>query len=110
MGIDLTLLPFDCDHEYLSFSHNVLQLPRDYNLFDKIRATTQNEVPEGFTSYVSRDDAYEETHYGKTTEDPYGEKVRYTTAGELKKCGIYGPSGAYVNELPDENKVALFWH
>lgn len=110
MGIDLTLLPFDCDYEYLVFSHTVLQLPRDYALFDKIRDTPQKEVPAGFTSYVSQDDAYEESHYGETIEDPYGDKLRYTTAGELKRCGIAGPTGAYVNELPDDNKVALFWH
>lgn len=110
MCTDLTLLPFDCDHEDLSFSHNVLKIPRDSTVFDKIRATTQKEVPEGFTSYVSRDDAYEESHYGETIEDPYGDKVRYATAGDLKKCDIPGPAGAYVAELPDDNKVALFWH
>lgn len=110
MSIDLTLLPFDCDSELLSFSHNVLQLNRDYDLFGKIDKLPQLEVPNNFSSYLSRDEEYEEPHYGNTTETPYGNKLQYTTAGELKKCNINGPAGAYINALPDQNKVALYWH
>ena len=109
MGVDLKLLPFDCDLEMLSFSHTVLNVDRDYMLFDKIKELPSAPVREDFTSYLSRDDAYEEPHYGDTTEDPYGDPVRYVLAGDLKTVGIQGPTGAYIDVLDDDNKVALFW-
>ena len=109
MGVDLKLLPFDCDLEMLSFSHTVLNVVRDYALFDRIKEIPAIRVPRDFTSYLSRDDAYEEPHYGDTTEDPYGDQVRCVLAGDLKTVGIPGPTGAYINALDDDNKVALFW-
>ena len=109
MGVDLKLLPFDCDMEILSFSHTVLNVRRSYELFEHIRALPSYCVPKGFTSYLSRDDAYEETHYGDTTEDPYGDPVRCVLASDLKIIGIPGPTGAYINALDDDNKIALFW-
>ena len=109
MGVDLKLLPFDCDLEVLCFSHTVLNVDRDYALFDRIKEVPSIRVREGFTSYLSRDDAYEETHYGDTTEDPYGDPVRYVLASDLKTIGLPGPTGAYIEALDDDNKVALFW-
>ena len=109
MGIDLKLLPFDCDLEILSFSHTILNVDRDYALFDRINELPFIRVPKRFTSYLSRDDAYEESHYGVTTEDPYGDPVRCVLAGDLKTVGVPGPTGAYIDALDDDNKVALFW-
>ena len=109
MGVDLKLLPFDCDLEMLSFSHTVLNVVRDYALFDRIKEIPAIRVPRDFTSYLSRDNAYEEPHYGDTTEDPYGDPVRYVLAGDLKAVCIPGPTGSYINALSDDNKVALFW-
>ena len=110
MGIDLTLLPFDCDHDNLSFSHTVLQLPRDYGLYDRIRGIPKTKIPDGFHSYVSRDGEYEEPHYGTTTTDSYGDEIECATAGGLKTVGIEGPTGAYINALPDDCRVAIFYH
>lgn len=109
MGVDLKLLPFDCDLEILSFSHTILNVSRNYKLFENIRTLPSLKVPKNFTSYLSRDDAYGESHYGDTTEDPYGNQVCYVLAGDLKTVGIPGPTGAYINALDDDNKVALFW-
>lgn len=105
MGVDLILLPYDA-----SFcSHTVLQVNRDYCLHDAIRALPAMEVDDNFTSYVSRDDKYEDTHYGKTTENSYGDRVVFVLAKDLKTVGIPGPTGAYVKELDDRCKVALYW-
>ena len=109
MGVDLKLLPFDCDLEMLSFSHTVLNVRRNYELFERIRALPSIRAPKQFTSYLSRDADYEEPHYGVTTEDPYGDPVRCVLAGDLKTIGIPGPTGAYIDALDDDNKVALFW-
>lgn len=104
-GIDLNLLPYDASF----FSHTVLQVDRDYELYDKIKALPNMEVNDGFTSYLSRDDKYEEPHYGETVINPYGERVVFVLARDLKTVGIPGPTGAYVKELDDRCKVALYW-
>lgn len=109
MGIDLYLLPFDCDLPQISFSHTILKVPRDYEMFDRINKCEQHPVPKDFTSFVSRDEEYEESHYGTTTEDSYGARVMYILAGDLKTVGLESPIRDYINALPDETKVALFW-
>lgn len=117
MSVNLTLLPFDHDGgESWSFSHTVLQAGDNRDLHDQIQKLNQLPVSADFTSYVSHDDAYEESHYGKTTKDPYGDQVRYTTAGELltidsKFIDWHRPKAvwAYLRELPANAKVALFW-
>lgn len=109
MGLDLSLLPYDCDMESLTFSHTVLQVERDYELYEKIQKLPSEKVDKSFSSYLSRDDKYEESHYGETIENPYGEPVVCVLAGSLKTVGIPGPTGAYINALEDDNKVALFW-
>ena len=39
MGIDLALLPFDCDNKAIHFSHTILECNRDSKLFEKISRT-----------------------------------------------------------------------
>ena len=105
MGIDLILLPYDSSF----FSHTVLRVDRDYDLYDAIRDIPSKEVDDNFTSYVSRDDQCEETHYGKTIENPYGQRTAFVLAKDLKRVRIPGPTGAYIRELDDDCKVALYW-
>lgn len=119
MGLDLKLLPFDGDHHDLSFSHTVLTCDRNYDLFDQIQALEETRgrlVPTGFSSYVSRDEKYEESHYGETKETPYGQPLREVEVEDLlpfrrlcadwKNLAIW----AYLEHLPPRTKVALFWH
>lgn len=115
MGLDLILLPFD----HNSFSHTVLSCQRNYQLFDWIQTLPALEVESGFQSYVSRDDKYEDTHYGETLETPYGDVVLYTTIKHLKNVPKEIENGfdkktqaiwAYLRHLDNSNKVALFWH
>jgi hypothetical protein len=117
MGIDLTLLPFYS--ETAEFSHTVLNLGRHYKLHEKINELNMLDVSEEFTSYVSRDDQWEDTHYGLTLKDPYGNRVKYTTIKELLKVKDFVDKSdsyrnraawAYLKELPENIKVALFWH
>jgi hypothetical protein len=117
MGLDLTLLPFDHDSGEFCYSHTVLDCGRSYDLFDFIDTLPQIEVPQGFTSYVSRQGG-KDTHYGKTTETPYGEPVKYTTASMLLTVpenikATFSPKEraiwAYLEQLDQYTKVALFW-
>ena len=122
MSLDLTLLPFDSD-KGIHFSHTVLSLLTNvHDLFDdikKIDAETGKKVPEDFSSYVSRDDDYEDTHYGKTLITPYGNPVHYILVKDLLELSLHpkviaykkhNAIWAYLSQLEPETKVALFWH
>ena len=116
MSLDLRLLPFDAD-DLVSYSHTVLSCEQDYRLFDAIadlEKTKGRTVPPGFNSFVSRDEAYEDSHYGRTTETPYGEPLQEVEVEVLLKIdapkdGINKAIWAYLAELPPRTKVALFW-
>lgn len=117
MGLDLRLLPFDAEMFRLSYSHTVLSCEREYELFDAIIKVERQQgrvVPANFSTFVSRDDKYEETHYGNTQETPYGEKVREL---EVESLLVFEPKHwknkaiwVYLRELQPRTKVALFWH
>lgn len=116
MGVDLRLLPFDCDQGDFAFSHTILEVGRDYDLHDKIRKLKSMPVPPKFTSFCG-DLENGETGYGVTNETPYGEALEFVLAGHL--CAIPLPPDAfyraravwaYLKELPPHTKVALYWH
>jgi len=106
MSLNLNLLPYYGNGKTTDFSHSVIEAK--YTSFADIKSCSQLPVEENFASYLSRDDKYEETHYGSTLETPYGECLTFTYAGELKPF-ILGAAGAYLNELDDMHKVALYW-
>ena len=115
MGIDLSLLPYAWEGTgEPNFAHDVLDLPRRSVLFDAITAIEKEhgvKVESGFNSYLSGDDAYEDTHYGETLETPYGDRVKWITAKHLKVLALLdGPQGAFIRALDDNHRVALFWH
>jgi hypothetical protein len=104
MGMDLKLLPFCGDGITSNFSHTVLDCPRNYDVFEKVRKIPQMPVDDDFNSYFS-----DELHYGQTHETPYGYRLTWCRAKDLKKCGFTGPVGAYLEKLKDRHKVALYW-
>lgn len=120
MGLELRLLPFDADQGDFAFSHTVLSCERHYGLFDPIQEIEKQrgrKVVDGFTSFVSRDDKYEETHYGKTIETPYGDPLMEVEVEHLLALSEIAQKSrrneavwAYLAKLPARTKVALFWH
>jgi hypothetical protein len=129
--MSLALLPFRSRYLDIQFSHEILDargLP--YELCNELMNLEKEvgfPVSDSFTSYLSRDDAYEEPHYGETSETPYGKQLMYLHARHvkqvLKKAEEYYPEDfghpmgyglravtAYVNELPDDLPIALYWH
>ncbi|MCA9340429.1 MAG: hypothetical protein KDA17_05935 [Candidatus Saccharibacteria bacterium] len=105
MSLDLSLLPM---RDSSDFSHEVIRVKNCEDI-DKVLKLPALEIQDGFNSYLSRNDDYEEIHYGETTETPYGERLTYTLAKNLKSINIGGPEGAFINALDDATKVALFW-
>lgn len=117
MGVDLRLLPFDCDKGDFAFSHTIIQFNRNYELWDAVENLPQLPVPKSFTSFSGRNEGWDDISYGETNEDPYGKPIQYTTAGELSSITGEGlrtkwdaPTWAYLDALPPETKVALYWH
>ena len=133
MGIDLMLLPFDCDIPAvegvgaISFSHTILPVDRSYGLWEKIRELPTTELPENFTAYVAtRPDG--EAGYGHLSEDAYDDPILCVTAGDLARVLVawcmrhhaprslplpqtaWLPVTAYIEALPLTTRVALFWH
>lgn len=119
MGLDLAMLPFDYDGAEFPFSHTVLDCQREGELFEALMKLPNEVVPEHFTSYLCRDEDFEELHYGKTRKTPYGEPLTYVRVKQLlmfsshecvqnnhKNRAIW----AYLAQMPKETKVALFWH
>lgn len=120
MGLDLKLLPFQAESEFVSFSHTILDCFRRRDLFEKIQGLPSEPVPENFQSYLSRDheDGYEDTHYGKTTHTPYGERLTWVYATDLVRLADHPDVldnhwnraiWRFLMELPNGTKVALFW-
>lgn len=116
MSLDLSLLPFEHDGGDFGFSHSVLRLDGDRDLFDDILKIPQHPVPRKFNTYLCRDDEYEDTHYGNTQETPYGEPLGWIYAKELLALRPGSFSGrltraawAYLRELDPLTKVALYW-
>jgi hypothetical protein len=126
MGLDLKLLPFDSsvmssgDLGDWAFSHTVLNCERRSELFREIQEGTEElytPVPKNFSTFVSREDD-EETHYGNTQTDPYGEPIQSVPAKALlafaKHKGVRDNAKnraiwAYLAALDPETPVALFW-
>jgi hypothetical protein len=119
MGLDLTLIPFDCDTGVLAFSHTVLTLDRYRELFEDIGLLNQLPIPAKFHSFCGRHLGCDEPGYGQTEMTPYGEPIKCVLAGDLvkiggkhleklnrKTLGVF----AYLACLDADTKVALYWH
>jgi len=64
MGLDCALVPYYGDGVKSNFSHSILQLERDKELFQRIMEKPAMDVDDGFTSYMSTDDDdYEESQF-----------------------------------------------
>lgn len=119
MGLDLTLLPFDCDQGDFCFSHTMLDCERRRDLFEAVmEALRETPVPDKFMSFRGRTQEGNSC-YGVTTRTPYGEPLGWVQAGDLVKLGSHvgvldnylnRAVWAYLEKLPYQTKVALFWH
>ena len=117
MGLDLRLLPFDCDNGDFAYSHTILSCDRDSQLFDAIRELNQLSVTGRFYTFTGRQEGFEDVCYGNTQKTPYGEPVKFAIAGDLYRCfrnsggtGVNSAIRAYLQCLEPQTKVALYWH
>ena len=113
MGIDVRLIP--AYNVGADFSLDSIELDRDYEMFDLIREVKNEngrEVPRlGITAFLDKG-------YKKLYEDAYGDTIVSVQAGKLKKkLANYKADGwknkaiiAFINELPYELEIWIYWH
>lgn len=118
MGVDLRMLPFDAEGA-VNFSHTVLDIARRRELWEpisEIELQFGRDVPENFISFLCVDG---EGHYGLTLKTAYGVALKYVPIGYLKAlknhpCVTDNHKNravwAYLEQLSDATKVALYWH
>jgi len=121
MGLELTILPTVVGNE--NACHDVLTIGQDYELFDKIKELYSKEgvrVPRsGVNTHFSRR-TNGEYCYGKTTKNPYGDKLKSVLASELAHVFFMYPHEKlgwkneavyhYLHRCPKDLPVYLFWH
>jgi hypothetical protein len=119
MGLDLRLLPFEGElGQDSAFSHSVLSCSRNYDVFDAVQDIEKSKgrlVPRYFSTFLCRDDKYEESHYGNTQDTPYGERLKEVEVEDLLPVARYATGQnkavwAYLAELPARTRIALYWH
>lgn len=120
MSLDLALLPFEGSEE-VPFSHSVLRTTMSYALGDELMEMEKRrgrDVPVRFSSYLCRDEKYEESHYGNTQFTPYGERLKEVEVEDLLAFRDHelvqiNPRNravwAYLAELPPRTRIALYW-
>lgn len=112
MGVDLTLIPVDCEMDNLNFGHSKLSLERRRELWDAIiEAKIAKPFGKPFSCYAGES-------YSEETEDCYGQSLTYALVNDLLK--LFDHEGvvdnytnraiwAYLRELPANNKIILYW-
>jgi len=122
MPIRLKLLPiFGGIRDFNNYSHSIIECAERSELAGEIESVAREKgkiVPNDFTSYLSRDDNYEEPHYGKTLEDCYGSPLRYLDVKELLQFSDHKyvldnyknrAVWAYLKELPEDTKIVVYF-
>jgi hypothetical protein len=119
MGMDLRLLPQYSQNA--DFAHDILECDRDYDMFDIVSEVEKQNgrqvLKNGISTFTARgkDD---EVCYGKTVETPYGDEMNSVQVRKLKKVlADYKTESwrnkaviAFLNEMPDELEIWLYWH
>lgn len=117
MGLDLKLLPqYGKDSK---FSADIIQIDRNHDLFDLIstieHAYGRDIDGRGWSTHLGETGEA----YGTTTNSPYGKVLKTVPAKALK--GLIAKDDdsaywrnkaaiAYLNELPDDLEVMIYWH
>jgi hypothetical protein len=120
MGMDLRILPQYSQNA--DFAHDLIDLHRDSDLFEhvaKLENEQGKEIPrKGIYSFTGKDETFEGSCYGSTIETAYDDVMKGVLAGELKEVlADYKTESwknkafiAFLNELPNDLEIWLYWH
>ena len=118
MSLDLTLIPVDHDSEGWGFGHSLLEWGSGFDSSDATKHLTRFPVPADFATFKGRSDDGESA-YGNTQQTPYGEPLQAVEAKPLADALSRLTHGngwrraavvAYLRQMPDDAKIALYWH
>lgn len=116
MGVDLTLLPLLSKDFWAA--HTQLNVERRRELWPLIEALPQADIPKPVSCYFARGEDGESC-YGDAEVTPYGDKMKYTTAGDLASLKDAEPvadnwlnksTWAYLALMPKDWPIVLYWH
>lgn len=114
--MNLKLLPMTFLRDDCAFSYTVIPVNRCSELFEELMNLPDLTVPSTFYTYLG-DRTDPDEHSGNTQETPYGEPLTYVLTRDLLRFkdheGVreFGNAGAwaYLEHLPPDSKVALYW-
>lgn len=120
MGVDLVLIPVECEHP--AFGHTLLRLDPDHDLWGAFEGVDDREAPDDFTTYLARipDGIMKgESCYGVVITDPYGKRLRAVRVGNLldawpkRRGSVHNGRNlavrAYLELLDRKSWVVLYW-
>jgi hypothetical protein len=125
MGVDLTILPTRgnlCETNSACFSHNLLWLDRDRDLWESIHTLADQigrPVPEGFASYLGKSESGDHCYGEMDCNDAYGEPLKAVRANDLgnmkefrseDRSDVNYAVGMYLRALPPDWVCVLYWH
>lgn len=116
MGLDLTLIPATWDGDFERghmLCYDRLRMDRDSRIFDQLRRGSRTALS-AVTGPIS---IYEDEGLRDTATDAYGSPLTYCRAYPLKRLEIPDDTSpknqaikAYIDALPDDWVVVLYWH
>lgn len=116
MGVDLKLLPL-LSKSYWT-AHDMLGLERRRELWPEIDKIPQRDIPGPVNCFLARG-ADGDPCYGSVEESPYGERLKFTTAGDLLALKDHDAVQdnflnravwKYLAEMPPDWPIILYWH
>ena len=122
--MDLTLLPLR-DLRAMGDTHVLcydrLSFDRDYKIFGQLMDMTPDEPKPTIKANPIPPqmwvETYEDEGVRETREDKYGTELTFVYAQQLKKLKVTTNSSpknkavkAFIDALPDQTAIILFWH
>lgn len=116
MGVDLKLLPLLTPDFWAA--HDILRLERRSELWPAIQALPQLDIPKPLSCYEARTPEGEPC-YGPVETDPYGNRMKWVTAGALLTLKDHESIRddwqnravwAYLANIPEDWPIVLYWH
>lgn len=116
MGVDLKLLPL-IGADYWA-AHDMIEIERRRELWPAIEALPQANIPKPLSCFLARSEGGDHC-YGEAETTPYGDRMKYTTAGDLltlkdlpavndhwRNKAVW----AYLAQMPAQWPIVLYWH
>lgn len=118
MGVDLTFMP-SLSEDRLSEAHDLISVERSSGLWPDIKRLVSKELEKPISCFYARNAQGKICYYGETDTDPYGGKLCWVKAAQLKMLRLHPAVTdnwknravwAYLEQMPDNWPVVLYWH